>query len=111
MLVLNNMLRQVILASQALYFLQKRIVNPHDPPLTKAYTCSTVDLIEAEGYPAETHTVTTEDGYNLTLHRLAKDQGMVLVTLLHWLQDPHVQIHGSQSSIHPWATSPAPTWL
>ena len=81
MIVLNNMLRQFIRASQALYFLQKSIINLPNPLLTKAYTCSTVDLIEAEGYPAETHTVTTEDGYILTLHRLAQDQGMVLGTL------------------------------
>ena len=105
------MFRQFILASQALYFLQKSIVNLPDPMLTKAYTCSTVDLIEAEGYPAETHTVTTEDGYILTLHRLAQDQGMVFVTFLHYSQDPHVPPDGSQSSIHPWATSPAPPWL
>ena len=81
MTVLNSMLRQFILASQALYFLPKIIINPPDPPLTKTKTCSTVDLIEAEGYPAETHTVTTEDGYILTLHRLAQGQGMVFVTL------------------------------
>ena len=81
MIVLNSMLRQFILASQTLYLLQKSIINPPDPPLIKTKTCSTVDLIEAEGYPAETHTVITEDGYILTLHRLAQDQGMVLVTL------------------------------
>ena len=31
---------------------------------------STVDLIEAAGYPAETHCVTTEDGYILGVHRI-----------------------------------------
>ena len=30
---------------------------------------STVDLIEAAGFPAETHHVTTSDGYILALHR------------------------------------------
>ena len=71
------MLNQFILASQYLYLLEKSLINPPDPPLIKAdssstvdlKTCSTVALIEAEGYPAETHTVTTEDGYILTLHR------------------------------------------
>ena len=81
MIMLNNMLRQFILASQALYLLQKGILSPPDPTLIKTKSCSTVDLIEAEGYPAETHTVTTEDGYILTLHRLVQDQGMVFVTL------------------------------
>ena len=30
------------------------------------------DLIQSEGYPVETHTVTTEDGYILTLHRIPR---------------------------------------
>ncbi|CAI5717751.1 unnamed protein product [Peronospora destructor] len=37
-----------------------------DPDVGK----STVELIEARGYVAETHNVTTVDGYILTLHRL-----------------------------------------
>ncbi|CAI5712693.1 unnamed protein product [Peronospora destructor] len=37
-----------------------------DPDVGK----STVELIEARGYVAETHNVTTADGYILTLHRL-----------------------------------------
>ncbi|RLN94008.1 hypothetical protein BBJ28_00009558 [Nothophytophthora sp. Chile5] len=39
-----------------------------DPDVGK----STVELIEARGYVAETHTVTTTDRYVLTLHRLPK---------------------------------------
>ena len=31
---------------------------------------TTVDLIESQGYPAETHFVSTSDGYILTLHRI-----------------------------------------
>ena len=37
-----------------------------DPDVGK----STVELIEARGYVAETHQVTTADGYILTMHRL-----------------------------------------
>ncbi|KAG6614632.1 putative triacylglycerol lipase [Phytophthora cinnamomi] len=39
-----------------------------DPDVGK----STVELIKARGYAAETHNVTTADGYILTLHRLPK---------------------------------------
>ncbi|KAG1685156.1 hypothetical protein DVH05_009703 [Phytophthora capsici] len=39
-----------------------------DPDVGK----STVELIEARGYVAETHNVTTADGYILTVHRLPK---------------------------------------
>ena len=31
---------------------------------------TTVDLIESQGYQAETHFVSTSDGYILTLHRI-----------------------------------------
>ena len=30
---------------------------------------TTADLISEEGYPVETHEVTTDDGYLLTVHR------------------------------------------
>ena len=33
---------------------------------------TTVDLIEAQGYPAEVHFVTTNDGYILTVHRIPR---------------------------------------
>ena len=33
---------------------------------------TTVDLIESQGYPAEVHFVTTNDGYILTVHRIPR---------------------------------------
>ena len=33
---------------------------------------TTVDLIEAQGYPAEVHYVPTTDGYILTVHRIPR---------------------------------------
>lgn len=43
-------------------------------------------LIKKYGYPAENHTVTTDDGYVLTLHRIARP-GATPVLLVHGLLD------------------------
>ena len=61
--------KETVLGFQSLLHLQNTLLNPFAPILTKPNVSSTVDLIEAEGYPSETHSVTTEDGYILSLHR------------------------------------------
>ena len=60
---------ETLLGIQSLLFLNSTFTSQPDPPLTQMNTSTTVDLITAEGYPAETHTVTTDDGYILGLHR------------------------------------------
>lgn len=47
-------------------FSEARAVVPSDP----RHNLPTDEMIRAEGYPAEVHTVVTEDGYILTLHRI-----------------------------------------
>ena len=37
--------------------------------------CIQVELIKDKGYPAETHYVTTSDGYVLALHRIPRLSG------------------------------------
>ena len=59
------MFQEFLLASQALSLLQPLL---HADTRT-TNTSKTTDLIEEEGYTAETHTVTTDDGYILTIHR------------------------------------------
>ncbi|KAK7871603.1 hypothetical protein R5R35_001795 [Gryllus longicercus] len=41
-----------------------------DATLIRDASLTTPELIEAYGYPSQTHTVQTEDGYILTLHRI-----------------------------------------
>ena len=41
-----------------------------------------ISLIEAAGYPAETHIVTTEDGYILQLHRIPYSKNDLNVTAI-----------------------------
>ncbi|XP_029176589.1 lipase 1-like [Nylanderia fulva] len=45
----------------------------------------TVKMIRKEGYPAETHVITTEDGYLLTLHRIPGNNDSPPVLLQHAL--------------------------
>ena len=68
------MLQKILLGSQVLSLFQpllydrdSRITHTIKPRTT--HTSRTTDLIEEQGYTAETHTVTTDDGYILTIHR------------------------------------------
>lgn len=47
---------------------------------------SQYSLIKKYGYPAENHSVTTDDGYILTVHRIAR-HGATPVLLVHGLLD------------------------
>lgn len=40
-------------------------------------------MIRKAGYPAESHTIQTEDGYLLTLHRIPGDEDSLPVLLQH----------------------------
>ncbi|XP_011702733.1 PREDICTED: probable lipase C14C8.15 [Wasmannia auropunctata] len=57
-----------------------RVRKPEDVKIgNNVTTLDFIGLIERHGYPAEEHYVTTEDGYNLVIHRipespLSKDQ-------------------------------------
>ncbi|XP_017877436.1 lipase 3-like [Ceratina calcarata] len=44
---------------------------------------NTLQIIQSQGYPAEAHTVTTEDGYILTMHRIPGKPGSPAVFLQH----------------------------
>ncbi|XP_029158380.1 lysosomal acid lipase/cholesteryl ester hydrolase-like [Nylanderia fulva] len=44
---------------------------------------TTPEIIEKAGYSTETHTVITEDGYILTLHRIPGGNGSLPVLLVH----------------------------
>nr|CAD7425603.1 unnamed protein product [Timema monikensis] len=47
-------------------------------------TASTVQLVRKEGYPIEEHQVTTQDGYQLTLHRIpSRNKNAPVVYLQH----------------------------
>ncbi|XP_029176125.1 uncharacterized protein LOC114944406 isoform X2 [Nylanderia fulva] len=46
-------------------------------------TFDTIKMIKREGYPAETHVVTTEDGYLLVLHRIPGGNNSLPVLLQH----------------------------
>eukprot|EP01100_Stratorugosa_tubuloviscum_P003461 TRINITY_DN1844_c2_g1_i1.p1 TRINITY_DN1844_c2_g1~~TRINITY_DN1844_c2_g1_i1.p1 ORF type:complete len:409 (-),score=178.22 TRINITY_DN1844_c2_g1_i1:95-1321(-) len=68
-----------------------RFVKPVDVP--KDYGCDdpdcnqpTPNLITSKGYPAESHTVTTEDGFILTMHRIPRP-GAPAIFLQHGLED------------------------
>lgn len=57
---------------------------PHKRNTEKAERTSTIDLIKDDGYPAETHHVTTKDGYILGCHRIpSSDGGATPVLYLH----------------------------
>ncbi|XP_073821422.1 lipase 3-like [Musca autumnalis] len=47
-----------------------RYLQDPDPQLTLRPKITTADRIASHGYPAETHQVVTEDGYNITLFRI-----------------------------------------
>ncbi|XP_020807224.1 lipase 3 isoform X1 [Drosophila serrata] len=57
-----------------------------DPNIKEDSHLSTDGLIHKYGYPAESHTVQTDDGYILTLHRIARP-GATPVLLVHGLLD------------------------
>lgn len=44
---------------------------------------NTLQIIESQGYPAEAHAVTTQDGYILTMHRIPGKPGSPAVFLQH----------------------------
>ncbi|XP_026668832.1 lipase 1-like [Ceratina calcarata] len=46
---------------------------------------NSLQIIQSQGYPAEAHTVTTEDGYILTIHRILGKPGSPAVFLQHGL--------------------------
>ncbi|KAK1945507.1 Lipase member M [Phytophthora citrophthora] len=58
----------IVLATSVVHSIDQVEQVKLDPDVGK----STVELIEARGYVAETHNVTTADGYILTLHHLPK---------------------------------------
>ncbi|KAL6260003.1 hypothetical protein P5V15_009910 [Pogonomyrmex californicus] len=47
-----------------------RINNLEEAKTNKVATLDFIGLVERHGYPAEKHYVTTEDGYNLIIHRI-----------------------------------------
>ncbi|XP_023303354.2 lipase 3 [Lucilia cuprina] len=57
-----------------------------DPDIIEDSLLKTPDLIRKYGYPTEIHDVTTDDGYILEIHRIAKP-GAVPVLLTHGLLD------------------------
>ncbi|EDW03611.1 lipase 3 isoform X1 [Drosophila grimshawi] len=63
-----------------------RIDTEVDPNIQEDSHLNTYSLIHKYGYPAENHTVTTDDGYILTLHRIARP-GATPVLLVHGLLD------------------------
>ncbi|EDW76558.1 uncharacterized protein Dwil_GK14601, isoform A [Drosophila willistoni] len=63
-----------------------RIENDVDPNIQEDSHMNTYELIHKYGYPAENHTLTTDDGYILTLHRIARP-GATPVLLVHGLLD------------------------
>ncbi|XP_017840863.2 lipase 3 isoform X2 [Drosophila busckii] len=63
-----------------------RIEHDVDPNIQEDSHLNTYSLIKKYGYPAENHTVTTDDGYILTLHRIARP-GATPVLLVHGLLD------------------------
>ncbi|KAL3669030.1 hypothetical protein V7S43_006315 [Phytophthora oleae] len=65
---LTLLLLTIVLATPIVHPLDQVEQVKLDPDVGK----STVELIEARGYVAETHNVTTADGYILTVHRLPK---------------------------------------
>ncbi|EDW64196.1 lipase 3 isoform X1 [Drosophila virilis] len=62
------------------------IDNSVDPNIQEDSHLNTYSLIKKYGYPAENHTVTTDDGYVLTLHRIPRP-GSTPVLLVHGLLD------------------------
>ncbi|KAH8287886.1 hypothetical protein KR018_006369 [Drosophila ironensis] len=63
-----------------------RVENSVDPNIEEDSHLNTYGLIHKYGYPAENHTVETDDGYILTLHRIARP-GATPVLLVHGLLD------------------------
>ncbi|XP_029174648.1 lipase 3-like isoform X2 [Nylanderia fulva] len=67
----------------------KRIRNAEEARGVKQVTTlDFIGLVERHGYPAEEHSVTTEDGYNLKIHRipsspLSKNQNKTVVFMMH----------------------------
>ncbi|XP_023173193.2 lipase 3 isoform X1 [Drosophila hydei] len=57
-----------------------------DPNIQEDSHLDTYSLIKKYGYPAENHSVTTDDGYILTVHRIAR-HGATPVLLVHGLLD------------------------
>jgi len=57
-------------------------LHPVDPDANRNFT----QIIQAKGYPVETHNVTTEDGYILTVFRMPNPTGLP-VLLQHGLLD------------------------
>jgi len=50
-----------------------RVPFPYSRFPSEEHRTSTIDLIESQGYPTETHYVTTEDGYILAIHRIPSE--------------------------------------
>ncbi|XP_060665937.1 lipase 3-like isoform X1 [Drosophila nasuta] len=63
-----------------------RIDSDVDPNILEDSHLNTYGLIKKYGYPAENYTVVTDDGYKLTLHRIARP-GATPVLLVHGLLD------------------------
>ncbi|XP_001356046.3 lipase 3-like isoform X1 [Drosophila pseudoobscura] len=63
-----------------------RIESDVDPNILEDSHLDTIHLLQKYGYPAENHTVETDDGYILGLHRIARPGGMP-VLLVHGLLD------------------------
>lgn len=84
--------KETVLGFQSLLHLQNTLLNPFAPILTKPNVSSTIDLIAAEGYPSETHSVTTEDGYILSLHRIPGNASSVPVLYLHGYESSSAEV-------------------
>ncbi|KQS70596.1 lipase 3 isoform X2 [Drosophila erecta] len=63
-----------------------RLETDVDPNIMEDSHLNTFSLIKKYGYPAENHTLETDDGYILTLHRIARP-GATPVLLVHGLLD------------------------
>lgn len=67
------------------------ILQHHWPQNNNCYNDNNINikdkLIAKYGYPAEVHTVTTDDGYILTMHRIRGRQGAQPFFLQHGLVD------------------------
>ncbi|XP_025265032.1 lipase 3-like [Camponotus floridanus] len=54
---------------------------PNNIKVNRDVVFDTSEMIRKAGYPVETHVITTEDGYLLTLHRIPGDNGSLPVLL------------------------------
>ncbi|XP_072762502.1 lipase 3-like [Anoplolepis gracilipes] len=66
-------------------FMEKKLMTSWKAKNNSDVILDTLEMIRKAGYPAESHVVTTKDGYLLTLHRIPGDNASVPVLLQHGL--------------------------